>query len=48
MHRDNHLNKKPGSDQSKSTVLTIEAIMIGVKGKMIKIEKPEKNKTMSL
>ena len=35
-----HLNEEPRSNQSQSTVLAVEAVMVGIKRKMIKVEEP--------
>lgn len=36
-----NLNKWPGNEESKSTILSIESIVVRVKDKVIEIEKPE-------
>ena len=38
-----YLYEQPWCDQSQATVLSIESVMICIKGKVIKVEKPEKN-----
>lgn len=35
------LDEEPGSDQGQAAVLAVEAVVIGVEGKVVQIEKPE-------
>lgn len=36
-----YLNKKPRGEESQTTVLSIEAVMIRIEGKVVQIKKPE-------
>ncbi len=38
-----YLYEKPGCNQSQPTVLAIEAVVIGVEGKVVEIKEPAKN-----
>lgn len=38
------LNEEPGGDQGQAAVLTVEAIVIGVEGKVVQIEESENKK----
>lgn len=36
-----HLDEEPGGDKRQAAVLAVEAVVIGVEGKVIEIEEPE-------
>lgn len=38
------LDEEPGGDQGQTAVLTVEAVVIGVEGKVVQIKEPEKHK----
>lgn len=39
-----HLNEEPGGDQGQTAVLTVEAVVICIEGKVVQIEEPEEHK----
>ena len=38
------LDEEPGCDQGQAAVLPIEAVVVGVEGKVVEIEEPEEHK----
>lgn len=38
------LDEEPGCDEGQAAVLTVEAVVVGVEGKVVQIEKSEKYK----
>ena len=38
--RDIYLNEEPGGEESKATELSIEAVVIGIEGKVVHVEEP--------
>lgn len=35
------LDEEPGGHQGQAAVLTIEAVVVGIKGKVVQVEEPE-------
>lgn len=40
------LDEEPGCDQGQAAILPIEAVVVGVEGKVVEIEEPEEHKQM--
>lgn len=39
-----YLNEKPRSNESETAVLSVEAVVVGVEGKVVEKEEPEEEK----
>lgn len=37
-----YLDEKPRGDQSQAAVLSVEAVVVGIEGKMVQVEEPGK------
>lgn len=41
------LDEEPGGDQGQAAVLTVEAVVVGVEGKVVQVEEPGREQTLA-